>query len=167
MTDRKFCSKSKFNGQIFLKVWTYVWNTHVKSVGQCPEVYHPRRTLFRAATDVSYIQICWGRFGNGSSSTTIDQMDHQALPHLWVGHVENHIWSTTTWHCMMTSSNENIFRVTGPLFGEFTSDRWIPLTKASDAELWCFLWSAPEQTVEWIIETPVIWDAIALIIASL
>ena len=23
---------------------------------------------------------------------------------------------------------------------------WIPLTKASDAELWCFLWSAPEQT---------------------
>ena len=21
--------------------------------------------------------------------------------------------------------------------------RWIPLTKASDAELWCFLWSAP------------------------
>ena len=23
-------------------------------------------------------------------------------------------------------------------------DRWIPRTKASDAELWCFLWSAPE-----------------------
>ena len=28
----------------------------------------------------------------------------------------------------------------------------IPLTKASDAELWCFLWSAPEQTVEQTIE---------------
>ena len=38
----------------------------------------------------------------------------------------------------------NIFRVTGPLCGEFSCDRWIPLTKASDAELWCFLWSAPE-----------------------
>ena len=24
-----------------------------------------------------------------------------------------------------------------------TGHRWIPLTKASDAELWCFLWSAP------------------------
>ena len=24
----------------------------------------------------------------------------------------------------------------------------VPLTKASDAELWCFMWSAPEQTVE-------------------
>ena len=40
---------------------------------------------------------------------------------------------------MMTSSNRNIFRVTGPLCGEFTGPRWIPLTKASDAELWCFL----------------------------
>ena len=26
--------------------------------------------------------------------------------------------------------------------------RWIPHTKARDAELWCFLWSAPEYTVE-------------------
>ena len=49
---------------------------------------------------------------------------------------------------MMTSSNGNIFRVTGPLCGEFTAHWWIPLTKASDAELWCFLWSGPEQTVE-------------------
>ena len=58
---------------------------------------------------------------------------------------------------MMTSSNGNIFRVSGPLCGEFTGDRWIPRTKASvplcreftgdrwisrtkasDAELWCF-----------------------------
>ena len=43
---------------------------------------------------------------------------------------------------MMTSSNGNIFRVTGPLCKEFTGHRWIPHTKASDAELWCFLWSA-------------------------
>ena len=39
---------------------------------------------------------------------------------------------------MMTSSNRNIFRVTGPLCEEFTCHRWILLTKASDAELWCF-----------------------------
>ena len=48
---------------------------------------------------------------------------------------------------MMTSSNRNLFRVTGPLCGEFTGYRWIPFTKASDTELWCFPWSAPEQTV--------------------
>ena len=35
---------------------------------------------------------------------------------------------------MMTSSNGNIFRVTGLLCGEFTGDRWIPRTKASEAE---------------------------------
>ena len=45
---------------------------------------------------------------------------------------------------MMTPSNGNIFRVTGLLCGEFTGPRWIPRTKASDAELWSFLWSAPE-----------------------
>ena len=31
-----------------------------------------------------------------------------------------------------------------PFVGEFTRHRWITRTKASDAELWCFLWSAPE-----------------------
>ena len=45
-------------------------------------------------------------------------------------------------------------------------DRWIPLTQASDTDIWCFLWSVPEQTVEQIIETPVIWDASALILTS-
>ena len=46
---------------------------------------------------------------------------------------------------------------------------WFPRTKASDAELelWCFLWSAPEQTVEQTIETSVIWDDITLIMTSL
>ena len=30
-------------------------------------------------------------------------------------------------------------------FSALTSHQWIPLIKASDAELWCFLWSASEQ----------------------
>ena len=33
-------------------------------------------------------------------------------------------------------------------FGESTGHRLIPLTKTSDAELCCFLWNAPEPTVE-------------------
>ena len=45
---------------------------------------------------------------------------------------------------MMTSSSCKIFRVTGHLCGEFTGHRWIPRTKASDAELWFFLWSTHE-----------------------
>ena len=45
---------------------------------------------------------------------------------------------------MMPSSNGNIFHIAGTLCGEFTGHRWIPHTKATDAELWCFLWTAPE-----------------------
>ena len=44
----------------------------------------------------------------------------------------------------MMPPNGNTFRVTGPLCGEFTSHRWIPRKKASYAEPWCFLWSAPD-----------------------
>ena len=68
---------------------------------------------------------------------------------------------------MKTSSNGNIFRVTGPLCGEFAGHRWIPLTKASDAELWCFFLSAPDLTVKLTIVRMVIWDSIALIMTSL
>ena len=35
----------------------------------------------------------------------------------------------TPMRIMMTSSNGNIFQVTSPLCGEFTSDRWIPLQR--------------------------------------
>ena len=60
------------------------------------------------------------------------------------------------------------FHVTSPLWGESTGQRWIPLTKAIDVDIWCSLWSAPEQTVEQTSETPVVWnDAIALIMTSL
>ena len=38
---------------------------------------------------------------------------------------------------------------------------------ANDAELQCFLWFAPEPTVEQTMETQVIWDATALIMTSL
>ena len=41
----------------------------------------------------------------------------------------------------MTSSNGNIFRVTGPLCGKFTGHQWMSVTKASEAELRCFFLS--------------------------
>ena len=160
----------------------------------------------------------------------------QQLPCYWYGGLlrkhkyrEMHIWRSGP--NMMTSSNGNIFRVTGGCFTNVSralqnnlakihntrnhiygenfklklgtrtkfqleilttstisaihifrenslesswnvsettpSQRWIHLTKASDAELWYFLWSAPEQTDEQTLETPVIRDAIELIMKSL
>ena len=50
--------------------------------------------------------------------------------------------------CMMTTSNGNIFRVIDHLCMEFTGHQWIPRTKASEAELWCFLWSAPKYLLQ-------------------
>ena len=62
-----------------------------------------------------------------------------AMPVIW-GHRAHFDVTVMVWTCMMSSSNGNIFCVTGLLCGEFTSHRWIPLTKASDAELRCLLW---------------------------
>ena len=61
--------------------------------------------------------------------------------HLFEIHFRRPLWKhprRSTFFSMMTSSNGNIFRVTGSLGGKFTGHRLIPLTKASDAELWCF-----------------------------
>ena len=58
--------------------------------------------------------------------------------------VHRHIRLSLTPLSMMTSSNGTFFRINGHLCGEFSGHRWIPRTKASDAKLWWFLWSAPE-----------------------
>ena len=63
----------------------------------------------------------------------------------------------------MTSLNGNIFHVIGHLCGEFTGYRWIPCTKASDADVFFDL---PEWAVEQTIVRLVIWDAIAPIMTS-
>ena len=73
--------------------------------------------------------------------------------------VESHFcWNTRTAGSimtMMTSSNGNIFRITGHLCGEFTG----PCTKASDAELWCFFYlrlikRLSKHSRGWWFETP-------------
>ena len=49
---------------------------------------------------------------------------------------------------------ETFSALLGPLWGESIGHQWIPLTKASGEEFWCFLWSVPKQMVEQTIETP-------------
>ena len=69
---------------------------------------------------------------------------------------------------IMTSSNGNISVLLVLCAGNspVTVESPPPLAKAWDLamELWCFLWSAPEQTAGQTMETPVIWDAIAVIV---
>ena len=80
-----------------------------------------------------------------------------------MGHIRRDVWCIKTNHdnelVMKTSSNGNIFRVISPLWGESTGHRWIPLTKASDAELWCFRRSCltkrlGKKSRRWWLETP-------------
>ena len=57
--------------------------------------------------------------------------------------------------------------VTSPLCGESVNHQWISITKISDADIWLFYLTCLKQTVEQTIETPVIWDVIALIMTLL
>ena len=87
----------------------------------------------------------------------LQDIDDELIKHLWYGSQAAHD-DDIKW---------NQFLRYWPCVREPTGHRWIPLTKTSDAELWCFLWTTPKQTVEQTIEMPVIWDAVVLIMTSL
>ena len=60
---------------------------------------------------------------------------------------------------MMTSSNRNIVRITGPLWGEFTAHRWItsqrPVTRSFDVFFdWRLNKQLSKQSQGWRFETP-------------
>ena len=100
--------------------------------------------LHRAHYDVTVMNDCFDDcfgFAQNNFHSNCVQTRNTILERFcsWVS-----ILSTETVIFTMTASNGHMFRVTGPLCGEFTGNRWIPFIKASDSELWCFLWSAPE-----------------------
>ena len=64
----------------------------------------------------------------------------ELVPKWFIKQMNMTLWNLRLrWVFVMMSSNANVFRVTGHLCGEFTGHQWIPHTKASDVELWCFL----------------------------
>ena len=99
--------------------WLYIWKEGLYIETRSTRFGGPNTSL---AVDVDIGAIMWACF-----------QDHTFLLPALV-HWNRDIASFG----MMTSSNGNIFRVTGHLCGEFTGHRWIPRTKASDGELWCF-----------------------------
>ena len=116
-------------------------------------------TFFRC-DQISLIESLWGLFyqcGLTLFPVWISYYTHYIVWHqiFYPSHtsmVQINDFTHTLWNLllllldgiMMTASNGNIFRVTGHLCGEFTSPWWIPRTKASDAALLCFPWSASE-----------------------
>ena len=78
-----------------------------------------------------YIASCFIQGGNGKDTTKTNIALTKDTSHI-VLMGEKQV--RCEYMCfMMTSSNGNIFRVTGPLCGEFTGHRW-----NFDAKLWCF-----------------------------
>ena len=163
----------KFNWILFLRVNVWISNQismNFVSKGQIDNIPASARIMAWCLTGKLFIWtnddlLYWRIY----ASLGLNELILNNSPQRWS--ISHEIYTQFAWcffiFSMMTSSNENIFRVTGPLCGEFTGRRWILLTKASDAELWCFLWSANEQTVEETIVRLVMWDAIALIMTSL
>ena len=60
--------------------------------------------------------------------------------------------------CMMMSWHVNTLHITGPLWGESTSQQWSPSQRASNAELVCFLCCRPGKAVKQTVKLPAIWD---------
>ena len=139
----------------------------------CDEVYYsPRSDYWRDSIDIYSPGVNYGSSYVGSSARgrtispppekPLDNDGDVSIGNIYTSHTSSLTTNTSSYsidifteQCKYNnlrcttfmSSNRNILRVTDPLWGEFAGHRWIPLAKASDAELWCFLWSAPEQTV--------------------
>ena len=116
-------------------IW-YLWYCNLYQFGQAQYECHDSITMILWLISV-WQSLVW----------MLNFIVFMRLFHELVRHLSLHIflfWITYNDKTMMTAWNENIFCITGPLCGEFTIHRWIPLTKASDTELWCFLLSAPE-----------------------
>ena len=66
------------------------------------------------------------------------QYNHMGLerPHMYTKSIDTH------WHDDIIKWKP--FPRYFPSCGKFAGHQWKSLTKASDAELWCFLWSAPD-----------------------
>ena len=109
--------------------------------------YKTRRETFRCWDLVWLILEVW-RYGWTSVQLALTAITGTIIlvPYIHIEPLEL-IWrSSIHWFHLrmsdhlMTSSNWNIFRVTGHLYGDFLGHRWILRTKASDAELWYLLW---------------------------
>ena len=102
----------------------------IHSSRQQPSFIKPRLSSW-AAGGYAFSGQYWGRYSASRARPVRILIWHDSLSHMCTCTLN------TTMHLnfMMTSSDGYIFRVTGISCGEFTGHRWIPLTKASDAEL--------------------------------
>ena len=134
--------------------WQAVQDDHNRNVSSAYFVYFeentpwlldsPKRPIIRKMMHMSLIfHITWHvmRQNNCQITATFDFVCSKSVKPVYTLHDDVIKW--------------NIIRGISPWWGESIDHRLIPITKANDAELWCCLVCAPEQTED----LPVIWDA--------
>ena len=97
---------------------------------------------------------CWGKLNRQSNAMRIDQ-DPDAFGTVAFDAIEGivrlclgELSSIRPARLLLDNHHDDVIKwkhLTGPLGGEFTAHRWIPLTKASDVKIWCLLWSTPHE----------------------
>ena len=127
-----------------MKLTAYYFHNHLDIITGSSATYIFRiRCTWRPAVDFHYLALflpaviythrhTHTHMHHGGSYMCVVHVGKVAVPH------------TPSCLLMMPSSNGKIFRVTGPFCVEFTGLGIFPHTKACDAELCCFLWSAGE-----------------------
>ena len=141
--------KFRQNDNIFISV---LWHTTKLCYGNIL-----KHTQVTAHIQHRYLNV----FPTGHISLMKYEFHHKA----WFTAIQNNYTHTTRiWmrQCvfMMTSSNGNIFRVTGHLCGEFTGHRWIPHTQrpvTRSFDIFCDLRlnkRLSKQSWGWWFETP-------------
>ena len=114
----------------FPRYWPFMWGIHRVPVNS------PHKGQWRRALMLSLI-CTWinGWVNNREADGLIRHSAHYDVTVMPI-------------YQMMTLWHRNIFCVTGYLRRECIAHRWFPTQRASNAEIWLFLCSQPEQPVE-------------------
>ena len=123
----------------------------------------------RVDTDIWYLCVWYNRVDLGQHSCNMftyayDRIyfilpcpyTHTHACYTYMCNNKNKTCHDDLWHC-------NVFRLTGPLWGNPQVSDWFQTQNANNADLWCVLWCQRDQTVAQTIALPLIWDANALI----
>ena len=76
--------------------------------------------------------------------SVISYVKSTLLNHIYWSRYNISSWCAATNHFAWLLHQMETFSRYWPFVREFTGPRWLPCTKASDMEFWCFLWSASE-----------------------
>ena len=133
VTHVPWCMPGSLTSVFFLSRWWGKTFPAFPAHAQPANLLSGKRPMMKGSTYKRNIVVC-------QPLQFLQQSGSPCHPTNYSADINRQYWEVDT----MTSSNGNIFRVPGPLCREFTGHRWIPHTKASDVELWCFLWSALE-----------------------